>query len=230
MFASPKLYPPALLPQTLLHPCPTCRSAPPACAAPNPPRRVLVPMTPAKPSVTKGKFTLLSYNLLADLYATVSGCRAGGRLRGGADVEKWWFSFLCGGGGVATAAALGSAHLAPAAAAHPLPSCLAHLSPTNWLHHLAAGRPVWVLPPLGAGLALPQAQPAEGAAGLRRRHLVPAGGAVKPLPGAVLVCVVWLFGGRAVRQHVARTGVKESMHGLQPAVGSTGSTPTNNTQ
>lgn len=28
-------------------------------------------MTPAKPCVTKGKFTLLSYNLLADLYATV---------------------------------------------------------------------------------------------------------------------------------------------------------------
>ena len=40
-------------------------------AAPTPPRRVLVPMTPAKPCVTKGKFTLLSYNLLADLYATV---------------------------------------------------------------------------------------------------------------------------------------------------------------
>ncbi|KAI3426985.1 hypothetical protein D9Q98_006929 [Chlorella vulgaris] len=38
--------------------------------APCPPRRVLVPMTPAKPSVSKGKFTLLSYNLLADLYAT----------------------------------------------------------------------------------------------------------------------------------------------------------------
>lgn len=38
--------------------------------APNPPRRVLVPLTPATPSVTKGRFTLLSYNLLADLYAT----------------------------------------------------------------------------------------------------------------------------------------------------------------
>jgi CCR4-NOT transcription complex subunit 6 len=38
--------------------------------APCPPRRVLVPLTPAKPCVTKGKFTLLSYNLLADLYAT----------------------------------------------------------------------------------------------------------------------------------------------------------------
>ncbi|KAL4441485.1 hypothetical protein ABPG77_001989 [Micractinium sp. CCAP 211/92] len=38
--------------------------------APNPPRRVLVPLTPARPCVTKGKFTLLSYNLLADLYAT----------------------------------------------------------------------------------------------------------------------------------------------------------------
>lgn len=33
---------------------------------------MLVPLTPAKPCVTKGKFTLLSYNLLADLYATVS--------------------------------------------------------------------------------------------------------------------------------------------------------------
>lgn len=43
----------------------------PALAAPCPPRRALVPLTPAKPCVTKGKFTLLSYNLLADLYATV---------------------------------------------------------------------------------------------------------------------------------------------------------------
>lgn len=41
------------------------------CAAPCPPRRALVPLTPGKPCVTKGKFTLLSYNLLADLYATV---------------------------------------------------------------------------------------------------------------------------------------------------------------
>jgi hypothetical protein len=59
-----------------------------ACAAPNPPRRVLVPMTPAKPSVTKGKFTLLSYNLLADLYATVREWlqNCWGRFGGGGDV------------------------------------------------------------------------------------------------------------------------------------------------
>ena len=38
--------------------------------APCPPRRVLVPLTPSKPSVARGKFTLLTYNLLADLYAT----------------------------------------------------------------------------------------------------------------------------------------------------------------
>lgn len=38
--------------------------------APNPPRRSLVPLTPAHPTVTKGRFTVLSYNLLADLYAT----------------------------------------------------------------------------------------------------------------------------------------------------------------
>lgn len=46
-------------------------------AAPCPPRRVLVSLTPAKPCVTKGKFTLLSYNLLADLYATVRLCCMG---------------------------------------------------------------------------------------------------------------------------------------------------------
>ena len=46
-------------------------------AAPCPPRRALVPLTPGKPCVTKGKFTLLSYNLLADLYATVSSERRG---------------------------------------------------------------------------------------------------------------------------------------------------------
>ena len=38
--------------------------------APNPPRRSLVPITPPHPSVSKGAFTVLSYNLLADLYAT----------------------------------------------------------------------------------------------------------------------------------------------------------------
>lgn len=38
--------------------------------APCPPRRSLVRITPAAPSVTRGRFTLLSYNLLADLYAT----------------------------------------------------------------------------------------------------------------------------------------------------------------
>lgn len=38
--------------------------------APNPPKRVLVPISPPYPSVTKGRFTLVSYNLLADLYAT----------------------------------------------------------------------------------------------------------------------------------------------------------------
>ena len=53
----------------MLMPLPACL---PAClAAPCPPRRVLVPMTPSRPSVTKGKFSLLSYNMLADLYATV---------------------------------------------------------------------------------------------------------------------------------------------------------------
>ena len=45
-------------------------------------------MTPAKPSVTKGKFTLLSYNLLADLYATVREWlqNCWGRFGGGGDV------------------------------------------------------------------------------------------------------------------------------------------------
>ena len=48
--------------------------------APCPPRRVLVPLTPSKPSVARGKFTLLTYNLLADLYATVrdAGVAVGG--------------------------------------------------------------------------------------------------------------------------------------------------------
>lgn len=56
----------------------SCLSSwPPSLAAPNPPRRVLVPLTPARPCVTKGKFTLLSYNLLADLYATVGGSARG---------------------------------------------------------------------------------------------------------------------------------------------------------
>lgn len=50
----------------------------PLFAAPCPPRRALVPMTPAKPSVTKGRFSLLSYNLLADLYATVGRRQGGG--------------------------------------------------------------------------------------------------------------------------------------------------------
>lgn len=38
--------------------------------APAPPRRVMVPFTPSKPTVSRGKFTVLSYNLLADLYAS----------------------------------------------------------------------------------------------------------------------------------------------------------------
>jgi CCR4-NOT transcription complex subunit 6 len=38
--------------------------------APAPPRRAMVPITPPQPAVTKGRFTLLTYNLLADLYAT----------------------------------------------------------------------------------------------------------------------------------------------------------------
>lgn len=71
--------PPGALPAAL-RPCPSasthyisisCLSSH-RPAAPCPPRRVLVPLTPGKPCVTKGKFTLLSYNLLADLYATVS--------------------------------------------------------------------------------------------------------------------------------------------------------------
>lgn len=36
---------------------------------PEPPRRVLVPLVPTKP--TGGTFTVLTYNVLADLYATV---------------------------------------------------------------------------------------------------------------------------------------------------------------
>lgn len=64
------------VPFRLAHPvnevlCTRCPTPP---AAPSPPKRVLVPLTPAKPSVTKGKFTLLTYNLLADLYATVGWC------------------------------------------------------------------------------------------------------------------------------------------------------------
>lgn len=40
--------------------------------APSPPRRSLSPITPApKNIVSAGKFTALTYNLLADLYATV---------------------------------------------------------------------------------------------------------------------------------------------------------------
>jgi CCR4-NOT transcription complex subunit 6 len=38
--------------------------------APDPPRRALLALPPAGPVVAKGRFTLLSYNLLADLYAT----------------------------------------------------------------------------------------------------------------------------------------------------------------
>lgn len=38
--------------------------------SPNPPKRTLVPITLPHPAVTKGRFTLLSYNMLADLYAT----------------------------------------------------------------------------------------------------------------------------------------------------------------
>lgn len=60
-------------PTALTHPLCPPRHPRPRAAAPCPPRRVLVPLTPAKPCVTKGKFTLLSYNLLADLYATVGG-------------------------------------------------------------------------------------------------------------------------------------------------------------
>ena len=41
--------------------------------APQPPSRELVPLPPPKgrPLAPGGKFTLLTYNLLADLYATV---------------------------------------------------------------------------------------------------------------------------------------------------------------
>lgn len=40
--------------------------------APSPPKRAFVPITPAPKSVVSaGKFTALTYNLLADLYATV---------------------------------------------------------------------------------------------------------------------------------------------------------------
>lgn len=38
--------------------------------APSPPKRIMVPMAPSQATAPKGKFTLLSYNLLADLYAT----------------------------------------------------------------------------------------------------------------------------------------------------------------
>ena len=48
--------------------------------APSPPKRSLTPVPPPKNVVTTGKFTALTYNLLADLYATVrracSGCLA----------------------------------------------------------------------------------------------------------------------------------------------------------
>ena len=43
--------------------------------APLPPNRSLTPLPPPKNVVTTGKFTALTYNLLADLYATVSPCR-----------------------------------------------------------------------------------------------------------------------------------------------------------
>ena len=40
--------------------------------APSPPKRAFVPITPAPENVVSaGKFTALTYNLLADLYATV---------------------------------------------------------------------------------------------------------------------------------------------------------------
>lgn len=38
---------------------------------PSPPKRSLTPVPPPKNVVTTGKFTALTYNLLADLYATV---------------------------------------------------------------------------------------------------------------------------------------------------------------
>ena len=45
--------------------------------APSPPKRSLTPVPPPKNVVTTGKFTALTYNLLADLYATVRrACRA----------------------------------------------------------------------------------------------------------------------------------------------------------
>ncbi len=46
--------------------------------APSPPKRALTPLPPPKAVVAAGKFTALTYNLLADLYATV---RARRRLR-----------------------------------------------------------------------------------------------------------------------------------------------------
>lgn len=42
--------------------------------APNPPQRSLVQLGPPAPAVSSlGRFTVLTYNLLADLYAKVGG-------------------------------------------------------------------------------------------------------------------------------------------------------------
>ena len=38
--------------------------------SPLPPRRAMIPVAPIRPAVKKGRFTVLTYNLLADLYAT----------------------------------------------------------------------------------------------------------------------------------------------------------------
>ena len=64
--------------------------------APQPPSRELVPLPPPKgrPLAPGGKFTLLTYNLLADLYATV---RAATCMQGTCNVFEWfahWMSAL----------------------------------------------------------------------------------------------------------------------------------------
>lgn len=79
---------------------------------------------------------------------------------------------------------------------------------------LLAGRPVRLLPALGAGLAVPQAQPAQGAAGVRCRHHVPAGGAVQPLPGAVKALSSWLVWGW---RHLAQCRHSCACRGCSPA-------------
>jgi hypothetical protein len=162
--------------------------------APNLPVRALVPL-PLPYALTKGgagsRFTVLTYNMLADLYAKVSELSEGGWGLGG-----WW---VCGvvvdgwerseGGRRATlppgcgVCEASPPQTLPALMCHPrlTPPCACgpHPPPSPTIHTpLCAERRVQPLPRVDDGVALPQAQPGQGAADAPPRHHVPAGKAV----------------------------------------------------